>query len=48
MLTYENVYTKLELVSQYEHNTTTTDLWPFVREYPGELLPEETLTHPPS
>jgi len=28
--------------------TTTTVLWPFVRDYPGELVPEETLTHPPS
>ena len=27
---------------------TTTVLWPFVRDYPGELVPEETLTHPPS
>jgi len=28
--------------------TTTTVLWPFVRDYPGEPVPEETLTHPPS
>ena len=28
--------------------TTTTILQPFVRDYPGELVPEETLTHPPS
>jgi len=28
--------------------TTMTILWPFVRDYPGELVPEETLTHPPS
>jgi len=28
--------------------TTTTVLQPFVRDYPGELVPEETLTHPPS
>jgi len=28
--------------------TTTTILRPFVRDYPGELVPEETLTHPPS
>jgi len=26
--------------------TTTTVLWPFVRDYPGEPVPEETLTHP--
>jgi len=28
--------------------TTTTVLQPFVRDYPGEPVPEETLTHPPS
>jgi len=28
--------------------TTTTILWPFVWDYPGEPVPEETLTHPPS
>ena len=28
--------------------TTTTVLWPFVWNYPGEPVPEETLTHPPS
>jgi len=28
--------------------TTTTVLWPFVQDYPGEPVPEETLTHPPS
>jgi len=28
--------------------TTTTVLWPFVRDYPGEPVPGETLTHPPS
>jgi len=27
--------------------TTTTVLRPFVRNYPGEPVPEETLTHPP-
>ena len=30
------------------NNTTTTVLWPFVQDYPGEPVPEETLTHPPS
>ena len=25
--------------------TTTTILWPFVRDYPGEPVPEETFTH---
>jgi len=28
--------------------TTTTVLRPFVRDYPGEPVPEETPTHPPS
>jgi len=28
--------------------TTTTILRPFVRDYPGEPVPKETLTHPPS
>jgi len=28
--------------------TTTIVLRPFVRDYPGEPVPEETLTHPPS
>jgi len=28
--------------------TATTVLRPFVRDYPGEPVPEETLTHPPS
>jgi len=28
--------------------TTTTVLWPFIQYYPGVLVPEETLTHPPS
>ena len=41
------------LVSAYpgwpgKATTTTTVLRPFVRDYPGELVPEETLTHPPS
>jgi len=34
---------------QYQDTTTTTIvLRPFVRDYPGELVPEETFTHPPS
>jgi len=28
--------------------TTTIVLQPFVRDYPGEPVPEETLTHPPT
>jgi len=37
-------------VSAYNKHTitTTTVLWPFVRDYPGEPVAEETLTHPPS
>ena len=31
----------------YQQNTTTI-LQPFVRDYPGEPVPQETLTHPPS
>jgi len=30
------------------NNTTRTVLRPVVRNYPGEQVPEETLTHPPS
>ena len=30
------------------NTTTTTVLRPFVRDYPGEPVPEETCTHPPS
>jgi len=29
-------------------NNTTTVLRPFVRDYPGEPVPKETLTHPSS
>jgi len=32
----------------YITTATTTDWRPFVRDYPGEPVPEETLTHPPS
>ena len=32
----------------HTHNNTTTVLRPFVRDYPGETVPEGTLTHPPS
>jgi len=28
--------------------TTTIILWPYIRYYPGELVPEDTFTHPPS
>jgi len=36
------------LVHAQKYDTTTTVLRPFVRDYPGEPVPEETLTHPPS
>jgi len=31
-----------------KHNNNNNHLWPFVRDYLGEPVPEETLTHPPS
>jgi len=39
-----------KIISTWNHisTTTTTILGPFVWDYPGELVPEETLTHPPS
>jgi len=30
------------------HNNNNNRLRPFVRDYPGDLVPEESLTHPPS
>jgi len=36
------------LASSYTLTKTTTVLWPSVWDYPGEPVPEETLTHPPS
>jgi len=35
-------------VLKQQHTTTATVLWPFVRDYPGELVLDETFTHPPS
>jgi len=41
-------YIKGSLQEQMEEETTTTTvLQPFVRYYPGELLPEESFTHYP-
>jgi len=37
----------LEELAALTTTTTTTVLRPFVRDYPGEPVPE-TLTHPPS
>jgi len=34
--------------NQQLYNNTTTILRPFVQDYPGELVPEDILTHPPS
>jgi len=44
---YDPKFVNLAL-TKLSHNTTTTILWPFVRDYTGEPVPEETLTHPPS
>jgi len=40
MIEYRNV-------NKFNH-TTTTVLRPFVQDYQGEPVPEETLNHPPS
>ena len=45
------VLKKLNLTQWKQTTTTTTTtivLRPFVRDYPGEPVPEETFTHPPS
>ena len=34
-------------ISGFQTRTTTTILWPVVRDYPGEPVPEETPTHHP-
>jgi len=38
----------IKRTTQATTTTTTTVLQPSVRDYPDELLPEETLTHPQS
>jgi len=47
-----DVYHRLDFLPTARHTTTTTTtatvLRPFVRDYPGEPVPEETFTHPPS
>ena len=57
---YTCTFTELSTLQLYDYSdftymhsllsttTTTTVLRPFVRDYPGELVPEETFTHPPS
>jgi len=42
MIIFRLTVNNLKLILKY--NTTTTALWPFVRDYPGQLVPEETLT----
>jgi len=37
-----------KVTKQGQQHTTTTILRPFVWDYPGEPITEETLTHPPS
>ena len=41
-------FTRVSSVFENWLTTTTIVLRPFVRDYPGEPVPEETLTHPPS
>ena len=48
LLLLGSVYKSSYLFTTTTTTTTTTVLRPFVRDYPGELVPEETLTHPPS
>jgi len=43
----KHINTEMDKTLSYYY-TTTTVIRPFVRDYPGELLPEETLTHIPS
>jgi len=49
-MVYEYVYVVL-VSGRYSdgcQDNTTTTLRPFVQDYLGEPVPEETLTHPPS
>ena len=34
-------------MNKYKIKYTTNVLWPFVVDYPGEPVPEETFTHSP-
>jgi len=43
-----NVTTIILTTTTRTTTTTTTVLRPFVRDYQGDPVPEETLTHPPS
>ena len=40
-----NLGSNLEHILDILSTTTTTILWPFAWDYPGEPLPEETFTH---
>jgi len=42
----ERVWYHMEYSLICSNNNTTTVLRPFVRDYPGEPVPEETFTHP--
>jgi len=46
-----NIFRRWEIrnhTNKQKKTTTTTILRPFVRDYPGDPVPEETFTHPPS
>jgi len=43
-----SICSKDNLFHGLDTTPTTTVLRPFVRDYLGELVPEQTLTHPPS
>jgi len=45
---FSSSHSPVSRVRLRESTTTTTVLRPFVRDYPGEPVPEETFTHPPS
>ena len=45
---YHTISGRVIAVNNNNNNNPMTALQPFVRDYPGELVPEETLSHPPS
>jgi len=47
-LTWHIRVVEVKWINRFSTTTTTTVLWPFVWDYLGEPVPEETLTHPPS
>jgi len=42
----EGMINSFAVFQTQQKTTTTTVLWPFVRDYLGEPVPEETFTHP--